>query len=156
MYNMFTNSLIFYNHWLSHKANTEISNILVLCDEILFTQLTFDVLEIYLIKIPGNYNVHIYKLSSVLAITPSISKTHMFLLMDAKIQMISLIIMFAVHPICIQDSIFKISSTSHDLVLYNHWLSHKTQNQLKIPHVLVLSDGPVRTMINSIMVTWIT
>ena len=35
-----------------------------------------------------------------------------FLQMDAKICMISLIIMFAAHSICVQDSIFKMSGTS--------------------------------------------
>ena len=35
-----------------------------------------------------------------------------FLLMDAKTRMASLIIMFAVRPICVQDSIFKMSSES--------------------------------------------
>ena len=43
-----------------------------------------------------------------------ISKIRMILLMDAKTSMISLIIMFAVHPICVQDSIFKMSSESSD------------------------------------------
>ena len=46
-----------------------------------------------------------------------ISKICMFLLMDAKISMISLIIVFAMHPICFQDFIFKMSSTSPG----NHW-----------------------------------
>ena len=41
-----------------------------------------------------------------------ISKIHMILLMDAKTWMTSLIIMFAVRPICVQDSIFKMSSES--------------------------------------------
>ena len=41
-----------------------------------------------------------------------ISKIRMILLMDAKIWMTSLIIMFAVRAICIQDSIFKMSSES--------------------------------------------
>ena len=41
-----------------------------------------------------------------------ISKIRMILLMDAKIWMTSLIIMFAMHPICVQDSIFKMSSES--------------------------------------------
>ena len=35
-----------------------------------------------------------------------------FLLMDAKTRMASLIIIFAVRPICVQDSIFKMSSES--------------------------------------------
>ena len=43
-----------------------------------------------------------------------ISKIRMILLMDAKIWIISLIIMFAVHPICAQDAIFKMSSVSPD------------------------------------------
>ena len=47
-----------------------------------------------------------------LAIMPSISKIRMILLMDAKIWMVSLIIMFAVRPICTRDAIFKISSVS--------------------------------------------
>ena len=41
-----------------------------------------------------------------------ISKIRMILLMGTKIWMTSLIIMFAVRPICIQDSIFKMSSES--------------------------------------------
>ena len=41
-----------------------------------------------------------------------ISKIRMILLMDAKIWMISLIIIFAVHPTCVQDSIFKMSCES--------------------------------------------
>ena len=41
-----------------------------------------------------------------------ISKIRMILLMDAKTRMTSLIIMFAVRPICVQDSIFKMSSES--------------------------------------------
>ena len=41
-----------------------------------------------------------------------ISKIRMILLMDAKTWMTSLIIMFAVRPICVQDSICKISSES--------------------------------------------
>ena len=39
----------------------------------------------------------------------------MFLQMDAKTQMLYLIIMFAVRPICVQDSTFKMSSASPDL-----------------------------------------
>ena len=41
-----------------------------------------------------------------------ISKIRMVLLMDAKIWMTSLIIMFAVRPTCVQDSLFKMSSES--------------------------------------------
>ena len=47
-----------------------------------------------------------------LTIMPSISKIRMILLMDSKIWMVSLIIMFAVRPICTRDAIFKISSVS--------------------------------------------
>ena len=43
-----------------------------------------------------------------------LSKIRMFLQMDAKIWMISLIIMLAVCPICVQDSIFKMSGASPD------------------------------------------
>ena len=45
-----------------------------------------------------------------------ISKICMILLMDAKIWMVSLIIVFVVHPICTQDAIFKMSSMSPGLV----------------------------------------
>ena len=45
-----------------------------------------------------------------------ISKIRMILLMDAKIWMTSSIIMFAVRPIFIQDSIFKMSSDSPGIV----------------------------------------
>ena len=41
-----------------------------------------------------------------------ISKIRMVLLMDSKIWMTSLIIMFAVRPTCVQDSLFKMSSES--------------------------------------------
>ena len=41
-----------------------------------------------------------------------ISKICMILLMDAKIWMVTLIIMFAVSPICTQNAIFKMSSVS--------------------------------------------
>ena len=41
-----------------------------------------------------------------------ISKIRMVLLMDAKIWMTSLMIMFAVRPTCVQDSLFKMSSES--------------------------------------------
>ena len=47
-----------------------------------------------------------------------ISKIRMILLMDAKTWMTSLIIMFAVRPICLQDSIFKMSSESPDMYIY--------------------------------------
>ena len=40
------------------------------------------------------------------------SKIRMILLMEAKIWLTCLIIMFTVHPICVQDSIFKMSSPS--------------------------------------------
>ena len=43
-----------------------------------------------------------------------ISKIRMILLMDAKIWMAPLMIMFAVRPICVQDSIFKMSGESPD------------------------------------------
>ena len=52
---------------------------------------------------------------------------YMFLLMDAKILMISLIIMFAVHSICIQDSIFKMSSMS-PLCRYRKYLPSCVQH----------------------------
>ena len=45
----------------------------------------------------------------------------MVLLMDAKIWMTSLIIMFAVRPTCVQDSLFKMSSESPALSLDPHW-----------------------------------
>ena len=47
-----------------------------------------------------------------------ISKIRMILLMDAKTWMTSLIIMFAVRPICVQDSIFKMSSESSVIYIY--------------------------------------
>ena len=51
-----------------------------------------------------------------------ISKICMILLMDAKIWMTSLIIMFAVRPICVQDSIFKMCSESPAWsVLWLYW-----------------------------------
>ena len=46
-----------------------------------------------------------------------ISEIRMILLMGAKTWMTSLIIMFAVRPICVQDSIFKMSSESPGLNL---------------------------------------
>ena len=56
-----------------------------------------------------------------------ISKIRIILLMDAKIWMASLIIMFAVRPICVQDSIFKMSSESpeHWCILINSFVSYK-------------------------------
>ena len=50
--------------------------------------------------------------NAALAITPSHQENMHVLPMDTKIWMISLILMFAVRPICVQDSIFKMSSTS--------------------------------------------
>ena len=44
-----------------------------------------------------------------------ISKIRMILLMDAKISIVTKIIMFAVRPICTQDAIFKMSSVSPDI-----------------------------------------
>ena len=55
-----------------------------------------------------------------------ISKIRMVLLMDAKIWMTSLIIMFAVRPTCVQDSLFKMSSESPDLCL-NSWWRHQME-----------------------------
>ena len=54
-----------------------------------------------------------------------ISKIRMILLMDAKAWMPSLIIMFAVRPICVQDSIFKMSSESPvcDIKMSETWVS---------------------------------
>ena len=46
-----------------------------------------------------------------------ISKIRMILLMDTKIWIVSLIIMFAVRPICTQDAIFKMSSVSPDIYI---------------------------------------
>ena len=44
-----------------------------------------------------------------------ISKIRMILLMDAKISIVTKIIMFAVRPMCTQDAIFKMSSVSPDI-----------------------------------------
>ena len=53
-----------------------------------------------------------------------ISKICMILLMDTKIWMTSLIIMFVVRPICVQHSIFKMSSESpeHRLRKSQQWI----------------------------------
>ena len=45
-----------------------------------------------------------------------LAKYACFWQMDAKIWMISLIIMLAVRPICVQDSFFKMSSSSPDVI----------------------------------------
>ena len=50
-----------------------------------------------------------------------ISNIRMVLLMDSKIWMTSLIIMFAVRPTCVQDSLFKMSSKSPALHILQKW-----------------------------------
>ena len=57
-----------------------------------------------------------------------ISKIRMVLLMDAKIWMTSLIIMFAVRPTCVQDSLFKMSSESPDLCLCSKVLDYPVES----------------------------
>ena len=63
----------------------------------------------------GFSGIHLYrkiKYLSIYRLRRPISKICMVLLMDAKIWMTSLIIMFAVRPTCVQDSLFKMSSES--------------------------------------------
>ena len=60
----------------------------------------------------GNHYMCDWKLWQRSRLRCPISKIRMILMMDAKIWMVSLIIMFAVPPICAQDAIFKMSSMS--------------------------------------------
>ena len=98
------------------------------CDKIQKSIHELFVFHIQLMLKNGNLfrKLNIWQAYQRLRLRHPISKIRTNLLMDAKIWMTSLIIMFAVRPICVQDSIFKMSSESpaYDLWLFKHAISN--------------------------------
>ena len=77
------------------------------CDLIISDHLAYDMARHFII-----HKYWLDRMSQCSRWHHPISKICRFLLMDEKIWMISLIIMFALGPICVQDSVFKMYSLS--------------------------------------------